>query len=535
MKKIGRYDIIAELGQGATGVVYRASDPTAGREVALKVLSLSTSSEGGTESPQQMFMREVQATARLTHPSIVAIYDVFEDAETQSSCVAMELVPGVTLEKILESSPQATTEETLSVIRQLAEALDHAHQNHVIHRDLKPANILVTMDGRAKITDFGVAKVFARQSATRTLAVTGTPSFMSPEQVKGGEVDARTDIFSLGVILFTMLVGKKPFSGNTAAVMFKIVFEEPPAPSSLNPQLTPAHDYVVKRCLAKEVSRRYSSAREVLNDLDDLEDGRQPGSQAGAPAHATMATPPPAAASRLDRTAAIPPPGLVKPAVPPPPRATPPPAVPHPQVAPPPKRVPPPPMAPAKPAVPVPPPGPPTLAIPSPIRMKDTSPPAPMPQRPAAAPPAMPPPMGPPPIATPPRVDSIPLTGQTLHMRAPGFPVAPPQAPPSLPAPPSPTPLGGATMIGRAFPTQDSASPSPPLPPPVPRVAPGPPLPPGPAPMATPVAVRPPMISPVPPATGPTAPIYAPTLPPDAALGAGPAGSACGCINRTEV
>jgi serine/threonine protein kinase len=518
MKKIGRYDIIAELGQGAMGVVYRASDPTAGREVALKVLSLSPSPEGGTDSPRQMFMREVQAAAQLSHPSIVAIYEAFEDAETQSSCVAMEMVPGVSLEKILESSPLSATEEALKVMRQVAEGLDYAHQNQVIHRDLKPANILVTMDGRAKITDFGIAKVLARQSAARTLAVTGTPSFMSPEQVKGGEVDTRTDIFSLGVILFTMLVGKKPFSGNTAAVMFKIVFEEPPAPSSLNPQLTPAHDYVVKRCLAKEVSRRYSSAREVINDLDDLEHGRQPRSQAGAP-------PIPAAAPRMERSAAIPPPGLVKPAAPPPSRATPPPPpAAHQQVAPPPKQVPPPPMAPAKPVVPIPPPkGPPTLAIPAQSRMKDTSLPAPMPQRPAAAPAAMPPPMGPPPIATAPRVDSTPLTGQTLHMRAPDFSVAPPQAPPSPPAPPSPTPLGGATMIGRALPTQDSASPSPPLPPPLPREAPGPPAPPGPPAIARPVEVKGPVIFPTPPAAGPTPHSSAPTLPPDVGLVAGPA------------
>ena len=526
MMKIGRYDIIAELGRGAMGTVYRASDPTAGREVALKVLSLSASPEEGTDSPRQMFMREVQGAARLSHPSIVTIYEVFEHAESQSSCVAMELVPGVTLEKILESSPLATTEETLNVIRQSAEALDYAHQNQVIHRDLKPANILVTMDGRAKITDFGVAKVFARQSAARTLAVTGTPSFMSPEQVKGGEVDARTDIFSLGVILFTMLVGKKPFSGNTAAVMFKIVFEEPPAPSSLNPQLTPAHDYVIKRCMAKEVSRRYPSAREVLNDLDDLEHGRPPRSQAGTPAHVPAAQVPASSAPPLERSAAIPPPGPVKPAAPAPPHSTPAPpaAAPHQQVGPPPKRVPPPPMVPAKPVAPAPPPpGPPTLAIPAPSRMKDTSPPAAMPQRSVAAPPVTPPPMAPPPIAPPPRVDSTPLTGQTLNMRAPGFPVAPTPAPPSPLSAPTPSPFGGATMIGRALPTQDLASPSPPLPPPLSRVAAGPPAPPGPPPIARPVAVQPPVISPTPPAAGPTPPVYAPTLPPDAALGAGPA------------
>ena len=215
-------------------------------------------------------MREVRAAGRLAHPSIVTIYDAFDDQENQTSCIVMELVPGVTLEKILESGHPLTTEQTLSIVRQVAEGLDYAHRNQVIHRDLKPANILVTEDGRAKITDFGIAKVLAREGVARTVGIMGTPSYMSPEQVKGGEIDARTDIFSLGIMIFTMLTGKKPFSGNTAAVMFKIVYEEPPVPSSLNPQLTPAHDYVVRKCLAKDRNQRYSSARELLGDLDDL-------------------------------------------------------------------------------------------------------------------------------------------------------------------------------------------------------------------------------------------------------------------------
>ena len=241
MKKVGRYEIISELGRGAMGIVYKASDPTIDREVALKVLSLNASQEHGTNSPQEMFMREVRAAGRLAHPSIVTIYDAFDDKETQASCIVMELVPGKTLEKILDSGQPMNVEQNLSVIQQVIEGLDYAHRHNVIHRDLKPANILVTDDGRAKITDFGIAKVLAREGVARTIGIMGTPSFMSPEQVKGGEIDARTDIFSLGIMIFTMLAGTKPFSGNTAAVMFKIVYEEPPLATSVNPQLTPAH------------------------------------------------------------------------------------------------------------------------------------------------------------------------------------------------------------------------------------------------------------------------------------------------------
>jgi hypothetical protein len=297
MKKIGRYDVVGELGRGAMGIVYKASDPTIGRQVALKVLSFDSSVDEGTHSPQELFMREVRAAGRLAHPSIVTIHDAFEDAETKSSCIVMELVPGKTLESILLSGHVMTPEQTLGLIRQVAEGLDYAHRHQVVHRDLKPANILVTEDGHIKITDFGIAKVLAREGVVRTVGVMGTPSYMSPEQVKGGEIDARADLFSLGIILFLMLTGQKPFTGDTAAVMFKIVYENPALPTSVNPSLTPAHDYVVLKCLAKDREKRYSSARELLNDLEDLQHGRPLRSRAAvAPAPAAdsqAATAPP--------------------------------------------------------------------------------------------------------------------------------------------------------------------------------------------------------------------------------------------------
>jgi len=304
MKKIGRYDVIGELGRGAMGIVYKAADPTIGRQIALKVLSFDSSTDEGTHSPQEMFMREVRAAGRLAHPSIVTIHDAFEDAETKSSCIVMELVPGKTLESILLSGHVKTVEQTLDLVRQVAEGLDYAHRNQVVHRDLKPANILVTEDGRIKITDFGIAKVLAREGVVRTVGVMGTPSYMSPEQVKGGEIDARADLFSLGIILFLMLTGQKPFMGDTAAVMFKIVYENPALPSSVDPLLTPAHDYVVLKCLAKDRDKRYSSARELLNDLDDLQHGRQPRSQAAAVPAPAPASQTPTAPPTVDQTLA---------------------------------------------------------------------------------------------------------------------------------------------------------------------------------------------------------------------------------------
>jgi serine/threonine protein kinase len=304
MKKIGRYDVIGELGRGAMGIVYKAADPTIGRQVALKVLSFDSSADEGTHSPQEMFMREVRAAGRLAHPSIVTIHDAFEDAETKSSCIVMELVPGKTLESILLSGHVKTVEQTLDLVRQVAEGLDYAHRNQVVHRDLKPANILVTEDGRIKITDFGIAKVLAREGVVRTVGVMGTPSYMSPEQVKGGEIDARADLFSLGIIFFLMLTGQKPFMGDTAAVMFKIVYENPALPSSVDPLLTPAHDYVVLKCLAKDRDKRYSSARELLNDLDDLQHGRQPRSQAAAVPAPVPASQVPTAPPTVDQTLA---------------------------------------------------------------------------------------------------------------------------------------------------------------------------------------------------------------------------------------
>jgi serine/threonine-protein kinase len=283
MKNIGRYEIIEELGRGAMGVVYKASDPTIGRLVAIKVLSVDSPTEAGIPGARDIFMREARAAGRLSHPGIVTIHDALEDPESRCCYIVMEFIPGRTLESILLAESAVGIDAALDIIRQIGEGLDYAHRNQIIHRDLKPANILLTEDGRVKITDFGIAKIVAREGAARTVAIMGTPAYMSPEQVTGGEVDARSDLFSMGILLYLMLVGQKPFAGDTAAVMFKIVYEDPLLPSRLNPQLTGGHDYLALRCLAKDRAKRYGTVREFLDDLEDVCLGRAPRSEAKFP------------------------------------------------------------------------------------------------------------------------------------------------------------------------------------------------------------------------------------------------------------
>ncbi len=572
MKKVGRYDIISELGRGAMGIVYKASDPTIDREVALKVLSLSATKDESGNSAQQMFMREVRAAGRLTHPSIVTIHDAFDDQESQTSCIVMEMVPGATLEKIIDSGERLSVAESLSLMRQVADGLDYAHRHQVIHRDLKPANILVTEDGHAKITDFGIAKVLAREGVARTVGIMGTPSFMSPEQVKGGEIDARTDIFSLGIMLYTMLTGKKPFVGNTAAVMFQIVYEEPPDTSSMNSELNSSHDYVVKKCLAKDREKRYTTARELLSDLDDLQYGRAPRSQSASPApeapapgvDRTMAmsiqdlmrsasakptdtqpadapAPPmtPEAPS-VDRTMAMPIPSLMK-AMPQP--------VPRPA----------PPTPPQQAAAPLKPPAPPemplaerTMAMPIPKLMKPTPQPVPQPAPPAPPQAAIAPPeppsapsidrtvamsipslmksVAPPPQTAPspkpPAPPAAPPTDRTMAMSIPslmkgasqppakGVSVAPP--PPAAPPKPAPAAPAGAELreqtVARHVPDLSALQAAPQSP--RPRAATPPPS--APSPMQQTAVLSVPETSPPPLAAGPQSPPRAPATPPAA-------------------
>ncbi len=269
MERLGRYEIEAEIGRGAMGRVYRARDPQIDRVVAVKTVTLGGIEPTLEEDFRQRFFREARAAGRLAHGNIVAVYDAGEDAETRNPYIVMEYVEGTGLEK-LGREKKLAREQALELIRQVAEALDYAHQQKIIHRDIKPANILVTADGRAKISDFGIAKLQTSQF-TQTGMVMGTPAYMAPEQLSGETVDHRADLFSLGTVLYWLLTGEKPFSGESLATLsFKIVYSEPLRPSQLNPGLGEDIDYVLHRALAKEAARRYQSGREFATDLEDL-------------------------------------------------------------------------------------------------------------------------------------------------------------------------------------------------------------------------------------------------------------------------
>ena len=251
MQQLGRYEIIAELGRGAMGTVYQARDPRIDRLVALKTISITGATATEENEYRRRFYREAQAAGKLAHPGIVTIFDVGEDPATQSPFIVMEYIAGTTLESIAQAQrPLITT--TLELIRQIAEALHYAHSQGIIHRDIKPANIIVTNDGHAKITDFGVAKL-AVADFTVAGQVLGTPTFMAPEQLSGHPVDGRADLFSLGIILYILLGGVKPFIGGTLSeVMFKVVNNEPAPVTQLNSMLSEDFDLSVwDRLLAK--------------------------------------------------------------------------------------------------------------------------------------------------------------------------------------------------------------------------------------------------------------------------------------------
>ncbi len=288
-ERFGRYEILAELGRGAMGVVYKARDPKINRVVAVKTISLAGQPAEEELDYRERFFREAEAAGRLSHPGIVTIYDVGEEPETRAPYIVMEFVGGQSLDKLLSRGDHKLPVETaLQLTLELAEALDCAHGQGVVHRDLKPANILLTEDGHAKIADFGVAKL---NLANHTLAgrALGTPAYMSPEQLNGEDVDGRSDLFSLGVLLYTVLTGYKPFQGNSAlTVSFKVVNHDPIPATILDTELPQGLDYIIARAMAKDRAERYQTAMEMVRDIQHLREGREPWNTAKLPASPTI-------------------------------------------------------------------------------------------------------------------------------------------------------------------------------------------------------------------------------------------------------
>lgn len=263
-QQLGRYRIDAELGRGAMGVVYRAHDPILDRTVALKTIALNAAAHD-REEYQARFFQEAKAVARLNHPTVITIYDFGEEDEL--AYMAMELLSGSEL-GVRMGQGVLPVREAVAIAEQVAEGLAFAHDGGVVHRDIKPGNIMLLPRGRVKIMDFGIARLKLSDVATQVGTRLGTPRYMSPEQVGGGELDQRTDIFSLGTVLYEMLTGARLFHGDDVTqVMHSVVTFAPPPPSRLNPEVPPLLDLLVQRALAKKRDDRYASAWEMVDDL----------------------------------------------------------------------------------------------------------------------------------------------------------------------------------------------------------------------------------------------------------------------------
>jgi eukaryotic-like serine/threonine-protein kinase len=268
--KLGRYAIQSELGRGAMGVVYKATDTALERTVAVKTVNMALERDGA-EKYEARFYQEARAAGSLNHPNIVTVYDVGKEGNV--AYMAMEFIEGQELRSLLAEGRALPVSQAVSIAAQVAEGLAYAHQHGVVHRDIKPANIMVLTDGPVKITDFGIARMRAsNDELTQSGMMLGSPKYMSPEQVIGKRADHRSDIFSLGVIVYETLTGSAPFSGeNVTALMYQIVNFAPPAPSAVNPAVPELLNFIVAKMLAKPLEERYQSAQDLANDLRNCE------------------------------------------------------------------------------------------------------------------------------------------------------------------------------------------------------------------------------------------------------------------------
>ena len=296
VQRLGRYQLLGELGRGAMGVVYKGHDPAIERPVALKLLTSGQGLEGSERAQhRKRFLREARAAGRLTHPHIVTISDVGEDQD--QAFLVMEYVEGEPLDRLLRRVGALPLPRVLEIADQIAGALDYAHAHGIVHRDVKPANILVSASGLVKVTDFGIARL-ADADLTLSQLTPGTPSYMAPEQVAGQPVDGRSDVFALGALLYELLTGARAFPGETlTTVIYRIVHEEPPPLSDVAPELPPGIEPCLQRALAKDPSQRYPRAADLARDLRQAASaaprasGARQGSARPAPAAATVRIP----------------------------------------------------------------------------------------------------------------------------------------------------------------------------------------------------------------------------------------------------
>ncbi len=281
-RTLANYEILDQLGQGGMGTVYRARDRVLERTVAVKVLHPShapSASEGGNR-----FLNEARAIARLSHPAIVAVYE-FSDADPASVFIAMEYVDGVAIEEYVRGIQGDDIGPTLELVDQLLSGLGYAHERGVVHRDIKPSNLLVTPEGRLKITDFGIATVDSLRH-TQTGLMIGTPAYMAPERYTGAGIDQRCDVYSAGVLCYELLTGRRPFAGELTEMIYKICHAAPAAMTAVRPGLPDLLDRVIAKALAKEPAARYQTAREfavaLLGVQEQLGCGRGRGNPAAA-------------------------------------------------------------------------------------------------------------------------------------------------------------------------------------------------------------------------------------------------------------
>jgi len=289
VRGVGRYRVLEEVGRGAMGVVYRGFDPVIGRTVALKTLSLDP---GHTPAPEfrERLYREAAAAGALSHPNIVTIFDIVEDGAV--TAVAMEFIDGRSLAAIIGEHAPLPMDAAIDVIGQVCSALDFAGSQGIVHRDIKPANILITPSGRAKVTDFGVARL-AMSTMTHAGTVLGSPSYMSPEQVRGRALDARSDLFSAAIVFFEMITGERPFAGDdVATTMYRIAHEAPAPPDRFNAAVGPGVAAVLARAFAKEPGERFQNGAEFVAALGAAA-GLAPGTRTEGALAALGAAPPP--------------------------------------------------------------------------------------------------------------------------------------------------------------------------------------------------------------------------------------------------